>query len=124
MDYFVGALGGDVMGCPRTRWWEDDGGDSPRCTNDRCAARLPSSSPTRSQCSAMEDDISFTAPSKTTFVAQHLVYAAVMADAGMVSEFVCLFSGTRDRVVTREIRLTSCRLVSQLSALLWPPRQP
>ena len=38
--------------------------------------------------SAMEDDISFTAPSKTTFVAQHLVYAAVMADAGMVSEFV------------------------------------
>ena len=25
---------------------------------------------------------------KTTFVAQHLVYAAVMADAGMVSEFV------------------------------------
>ena len=38
--------------------------------------------------SAMEDDISFSAPSKTTFVAQHLVYAAVMADAGMVSEFV------------------------------------
>ena len=27
MDYFVGALGGDVMGCPRTRWWEGDGGD-------------------------------------------------------------------------------------------------
>ena len=38
--------------------------------------------------SAMEDDISFTAPSKTTFVAQHLVFAAVMADAGMVNEFI------------------------------------
>ena len=38
--------------------------------------------------SAMEDDISFTAPSRTTFVAQHLVFAAVMADAAMVYEFV------------------------------------
>ena len=40
----------------------------------------------------MEDDISFkdgTAPSRTTtFVSQHLVYAAVMADAAMVYEFV------------------------------------
>ena len=35
-----------------------------------------------------EDDISFTAPSKTTFVSQHLVFAAVMADAAMVCEFV------------------------------------
>ena len=38
--------------------------------------------------SAMEDDLSFTAPSRTTFVAQHLVFAAVMADAAMVYEFV------------------------------------
>ena len=38
--------------------------------------------------SDMEDDISFTAPSRTTFVAQHLVFAAVMADATMVCEFV------------------------------------
>ena len=37
---------------------------------------------------AMEDDISFTAPSRTTFVAQHLVFAAVMADAAMVYEVV------------------------------------
>ena len=37
---------------------------------------------------AMEDDISFTAPSRTTFVAQHLVFAAVMADAAMVYEFI------------------------------------
>ena len=36
--------------------------------------------------SAMEDDISFTAPSRTTFVAQHLVFAAVMADAAMVDD--------------------------------------
>ena len=35
-----------------------------------------------------EDDISFTAPSKTTFVSQHLVFAAVMADAAMVCEFI------------------------------------
>ena len=35
-----------------------------------------------------EDDISFTAPSKTTFVSQHLVFAAVMADAAMVYEFI------------------------------------
>ena len=35
---------------------------------------------------AMEDDISFTAPSRTTFVAQHLVFAAVMADAAMVDD--------------------------------------
>jgi len=38
--------------------------------------------------SAMEDDVTFTAPSKTTFVSQHLVFAAVMADAAMVCEFV------------------------------------
>ena len=38
--------------------------------------------------SAMEDDISFTAPSRTTFVAHHLVFAAVMADAAMVYEFI------------------------------------
>ena len=37
---------------------------------------------------SMEDDISFTAPSKTTFVSQHLVFAAVMADAAMVCEFI------------------------------------
>ena len=36
--------------------------------------------------SAMEDDISYTAPSRTTFVAQHLVFAAVMADAAMVDD--------------------------------------
>ena len=36
----------------------------------------------------MEDDISFTAPSRTTFVAQHLVFAAIMADAAMVNELV------------------------------------
>ena len=36
----------------------------------------------------MEDDISFAAPSRTTFVSQHLVFAAVMADAAMVYEFV------------------------------------
>ena len=36
--------------------------------------------------SAMEDDISFTAPSRTTFVAQHLVFAAVMADAVMLDD--------------------------------------
>ena len=35
-----------------------------------------------------EDDISFTAPSKTTFVSQHLVFAAVMADAAMACEFI------------------------------------
>ena len=37
-----------------------------------------------------EDDISFTAPSKTTFVSQHLVFAAVMADAAMVCKFVLM----------------------------------
>ena len=36
----------------------------------------------------MEDHLSFTASSRTTYVAQHLVFAAVMADAAMVAEFV------------------------------------
>ena len=36
----------------------------------------------------MQEDTSFTAPSRTTYVAQHLVFAAVMADAAMVYEFV------------------------------------
>ena len=40
--------------------------------------------------SAMEDDVTFTAPSRTTFVSQHLVFAAVMADAAMVCEFVLM----------------------------------
>ena len=35
----------------------------------------------------MEDDISFTAP-MITFVSHHLVFAAIMADAAMVYEFV------------------------------------
>ena len=34
----------------------------------------------------MQEDISFTAPSRTTYVAQHLVFAAVMADAAMVDD--------------------------------------
>ena len=36
----------------------------------------------------MQEDTSFTAPSRTTHVAQHLVFAAVMADAQLVAEFV------------------------------------
>ena len=36
----------------------------------------------------MQEDTSFTAPSRTTYVAQHLVFAAVMADAAMVYEFI------------------------------------
>ena len=34
----------------------------------------------------MQEDTSFTAPSRTTYVAQHLVFAAVMADAAMVDD--------------------------------------
>ena len=34
----------------------------------------------------MQEDTSFTAPSRTTHVAQHLVFAAVMADAAMVDD--------------------------------------
>ena len=36
----------------------------------------------------MEDDYSFSAPSRTTYVAQRIVFAAVMADAEMVCEVV------------------------------------
>ena len=34
----------------------------------------------------MQEDTSFTAPSRTTYVAQHLVFAAVMADAVMLDD--------------------------------------
>ena len=34
----------------------------------------------------MQEDTSFTAPSRTTYVAQHLVFAAVMANAAMVDD--------------------------------------
>ena len=50
----------------------------------------------------MEDDYSFSAPSRTTYVAQRIVFAAVMADAEMVCEVVQQAAfGIPRRVVSR-----------------------
>ena len=63
----------------------DQARDAPRrCCRQRARKLLAGDG----ERDAMEDDISFTAPSQTTFVSQHLVFAAILADAAMVYEFV------------------------------------